>query len=153
MNDSTTTIQPFVQDVVSLETEEKELALEVANLEAKLINSEVYKKLRDKKDALQALRTKVESTREATVQAMLSIGLKSAEFFNRKFTIVQSPGAVEVLDEDQIPAEYFKEKVTKSLDKKTLSADLKEWKAIDGVILKRSRRLEVTDKDVPISLT
>jgi hypothetical protein len=54
---------------------------------------------------------------------------------------------VEVLDETKIPKEYFKEKITTSLDKKLLGADLKDGKSVDGVILKVDRRLKVTDKD------
>jgi hypothetical protein len=55
---------------------------------------------------------------------------------------------VEVLDETKIPKEYFKEKVTTSLDKKLLGTDLKDGKSVDGVILKIDRRLKITDKDI-----
>ena len=144
---SETTLQPFAQDLMSLETKEKELSLEIANLEAELVNSELYIKLRDKKEALAVLQKTHEEKERDTIKAMVSIGLKSAEFFNRKFTLVQTPWAVEVLDETKIPKEYFKEKVTTSLDKKLLGADLKDGKSVDGVILKVDRRLRVTDKD------
>lgn len=88
---SETTLQPFAQDLMSLETKEKELSLEIANLEAELVNSELYIKLRDKKEALAVLQKTHEEKERDTIKAMVSIGLKSAEFFNRKFTLVQTP--------------------------------------------------------------
>ena len=49
--------------------------------------------------------------------------------------ISQSAGAVDVIEEDDIPEEYFIEVITKKLDKKRILQELKEGTRIPGVRL------------------
>lgn len=51
--------------------------------------------------------------------------------------ISRSAGAVDVMNEDHIPDEYFVEVITKKLDKKRILEELKQGKSIPGVRLVR----------------
>lgn len=55
----------------------------------------------------------------------------------RKSTVVN------VLDESAIPAEYIKEKVTKSVDKTALKKALAEGNAIDGAVLEVRENIQI----------
>ena len=49
--------------------------------------------------------------------------------------IRESAGAVDIIDEDKIPAEYWNKVTVRKLDKKHILTDLKEGKEIKGVRL------------------
>ena len=49
--------------------------------------------------------------------------------------VSQSAGAVDVIEESDIPEEYFIEVITKKLDKKRILKELKEGNRIPGVRL------------------
>lgn len=62
-------------------------------------------------------------------------------FFDIK--IRNNPASVRVVDETLIPESYFKEKITRSLDKAMISKELKELTEIPGVILAHETRIEI----------
>jgi hypothetical protein len=59
------------------------------------------------------------------------------------FTIIrlQSSESVNVVDELQVPKEFIKEKITKSVDKVSIKKAIKEGKTVSGVILEKNSNL------------
>lgn len=55
----------------------------------------------------------------------------------------KNPASVNITDEAQIPAEYMKQKITESLDKAQILADLKNGLFIPGAELKHGTRLDI----------
>ena len=60
--------------------------------------------------------------------------LPSHSVFN-PIKVSQSAGAVDVIEENDIPNEYFIEVITKKLDKKRILQELKDGASIPGVRL------------------
>lgn len=140
-------LQQITQDLILLTEKIKKLELEIVNLEDELLKSDLYKKICDKKIMLTELETDYKEKEKNTIKTMVSMWLNSIDFWNRNFTMVQNLWIVEVLDEIKIPREYFKEKIITSLDKETLSIDLRKGKLIDGAILEADRRIKITEKE------
>lgn len=62
-------------------------------------------------------------------------------YFN--ISIKLNPPSVKIENEDLIPSQYFKEIVQRSIDKKTISNDLKNNIYIPGAHLEKNTRLEI----------
>jgi hypothetical protein len=67
--------------------------------------------------------------------------IKSCPYF--KIRIKQCPASVDVINEDFIPAEYWKEKVVTSLDKIMLKEALNEGIEVPGASIQRRLKLEI----------
>ena len=80
------------------------------------------------KKSQESLKSYVTSTYAETNQ------LPSHDVFN-PIKVSQSAGAVDVLNENDIPDEYFVEVITKKLDKKRILKELKDGQRIPGVRL------------------
>ena len=51
--------------------------------------------------------------------------------------------SVEVIDEESIPQEYIKEKVTTSIDKVAIKKAIKEWKDVQGAVINEKQNLQI----------
>lgn len=67
--------------------------------------------------------------------------IKSCPYF--KIKIKQCPASVDVLSEDEIPAEFWREKVTTSIDKIRLKEVLSEGIEVPGACIARRLKLEI----------
>jgi hypothetical protein len=67
--------------------------------------------------------------------------IKSCPYF--KIKIKQCPASVDVINEDFIPAEFWKEKTTTSLDKIRLKEVLNEGIEVPGACIARRLKLEI----------
>lgn len=72
--------------------------------------------------------------------------IKSIETDHQKFTLKKSAWSIKVINEDEIPNSYFKEKVTKQLDKKALKEWLNMWDVVPGAEIEYKYSLLVTAK-------
>ena len=113
----------------------------VRNLEADtdVIKSEI-KRLQDLKKSKE---NKIENLKKYTKECLEEADIKKLSTSLGNISIRKLPGSVEVLEEDSIPAEYKKEVVTVTVDKKSILADLKEGVVVPGVALKSGTSLSI----------
>lgn len=67
--------------------------------------------------------------------------IKSSPYF--KIKLKKCPPSVEVFREEEIPEEYWQERVTKVLSKRNILDDLKAGVYIEGVTIKNNLKLEI----------
>ncbi len=67
--------------------------------------------------------------------------IKTCPYF--KIRIKQCPASVDVISEDAIPAEFWREKVTSSIDKMRLKEVLSEGIEVPGACIQRRLKLEI----------
>ena len=93
---------------------------------------EQVKKLKNHTNVMKRAQERLKSLVMGTYAEVKQLPKHSA--FN-PIKISQSAGAVDVIEEENIPEEYFIEIVTKKLDKKRILQELKEGAVIPGVRL------------------
>ena len=113
----------------------------VRNLEAdiEVIKTEI-KRLQDLKKLKE---NKIENLKKYTKECLEEADIKKLSTSLGNISIRKLPGSVEVLEEDSRPAEYKKEVVTVTVDKKSILADLKEGVVVPGVTLKTGTSLTI----------
>ena len=113
----------------------------VRNLEAdiEVIKTEI-KRLQDLKKLKE---NKIENLKKYTKECLEEADIKKLSTSLGNISIRKLPGSVEVLEEDSIPAEYKKEVVTVTVDKKSILADLKEGVVVPGASLKIGTSLSI----------
>ena len=95
--------------------------------------SKLYLEIEKLKSDLLLGETNENSLREQAKQEMLNRNLKVIKLFNgMTVQLNESPWAIKIEDEKNIPEEYWKEKITKSIDKIKLKEDIydflsKQW--------------------------
>lgn len=85
---------------------------------------------------------KIESLKEYISKSMELRNMDKFETPKSKLSFRVSK-SVNVIDEELIPDAYFKESVSKKLDKTSLSKDLKEGKEVKGACLLVKRNLQI----------
>ena len=93
---------------------------------------EQIKKLKNHTNVMKRAQERLKSLVMGTYTEMQQLPKHSV--FN-PIKVSQSAGAVDVIEESDIPDEYFIEVITKKLDKKRILQDLKEGTRIPGVRL------------------
>ena len=130
------TTQSIVNALNSIEVMKAKLNLELMNKNMELRDTTLYQEIKDLETSIKELSTQETQIKEQGKNLLLNAGLKKFEALNG--TIIQlnsTPWALKIEDESLVPQEYWKEKVTKSIDKTTLKKDIKEWLIIDWVII------------------
>lgn len=134
-----------IKAIVEAEIEAKSAGIVtvVRNLETTVdaIDSEI-KRLQDLK---KVKKNNIDRLKEYTKECMELRGVKKVETALGNLSLRKLPGSVEVIDESKLMNEpiYVVEKVTKTLDKKAILADLKEGLVVDGAILKTGTSLTI----------
>ncbi len=107
------------------------------NLEA--LDSHV-KKMQEKQYKLM---TKINTLKSYLKNNLETCDIKKIEspYFNISIKI--NPAAVKIENENLLPNQYFKEIIKRSIDKKTISEDLKNNIFIPGAVLEKNTRLEI----------
>lgn len=85
----------------------------------------------------------IDRMKEAVKNALELHGMTKIESPTVTLAIKQNPESVEVVNEAQVPAEFWREKITRSIDKVELKKALKDGEQIEGAILVRNTRLDV----------
>ena len=93
---------------------------------------EQIKKLKSHTNVMKKAQERIKSLVKGTYAELQKLPKHSA--FN-PIKVSQSAGAVDVIEESEIPSEYFIEVITKKLDKKRILQELKNGASIPGVRL------------------
>jgi len=126
--------QNIIDTLNSIELMTTKLNIELFNKKEALKNLELYKEIQDIEISIKELQKQEEQIREQGKQILLNAWLKKFEALD--WTIIQlnsTPWALVIQDESKVPKEYIKEKITTSIDKKTLKEDIKQGLMIDWV--------------------
>ncbi|MGL5717759.1 MAG: siphovirus Gp157 family protein [Paraclostridium sp.] len=104
-------------------------------------------KLEEKRlsDNRKVIEKKVDRLKGYIKECLEKTGKKKVETTLGNLSLRKLPGSVEIIDETKLMNEpiYVVEKVTRSLDKKAILADLKEGLVVDGAILKTGTSLTI----------
>jgi len=138
------TTQSIVDTLNSIELMKANLNLQLLNKQEELRNTDLYKEIKDLEISIKQLEKQDEEIREQGKQILLSNWLKKFEALD--WTIIQlnkTPGALVIKNEDLVPKEYKKEKVTISIDKKALKEDIKQGLIIEWVSIEEDYNLAI----------
>lgn len=114
--------------IKNLEAEEKAIADAIEDMKSR--KSKLTNKVKSLSDYLQY-----------NLQKLSINEIKSSPFF--KIKLRQCPVSVDVFDEDSIPSEFWKEKITMTIDKMKLKDVLNEGIEVTGATLQRKIKLEI----------
>jgi restriction endonuclease S subunit len=84
-----------------------------------------------------------ESLKRYLQSAMESVGKDKFKTSFYSYTIKNNPPSVQIVDESLIPAEYIREKVERSPDKKAIAELLKANQEVAGCVLQQSKTLVI----------
>lgn len=138
------TTQSIVDTLNSIELMKANLNLQLLNKQEELKSLDLYKEIKDLEISIKQLEKQDEEIREQGKQILLSNWLKKFEALD--WTIIQlnkTPGALVIENEDLVPKEYKKEKVTISIDKKALKEDIKQGLIIEWVSIEEDYNLVI----------
>ena len=124
--------QNMIDTLNGIELMTTKLNLELFNKKEALKNLELYKEIQDIEISIKQLQQQEEQIREQGKQILLNAWLKKFEALD--WTVIQlnsTPWALVIEDESKVPKEYIKEKITTSIDKKTLKEDIKQGLIVD----------------------
>ena len=136
--------QNIIDTLNSIELMTNKLNIELSNKKEALRNLDIFKEIHDIEISIKELEKQDEQIREQWKQILLTAGLKKFEALN--WTTIQlnsTPWALKIEDESKVPKEYIKEKITTSIDKKTLKEDIKQGLIIDWVSIEVDYKLVV----------
>lgn len=146
MDEKQTELQTIGNNIWDLQNKIWSLKLEIANLEQELCQTEFWKSIQEKKQALQLLQNIEAEQKTNIVNSMLENGLKSVEFVNQKFTLKKTPWSLKINDEEMIPQEFKKEKVEIVIDKKAIKDKITAGEEIAGCEIVYWHSLVITPK-------
>lgn len=134
-------IKAIVQE--QIEAKSTGIVAVIRNLESTVdaIDIEI-KRLQDLK---KVKKNNIDRLKQYTKECMELRGVKKVETALGNISLRKLPGSVEIIDESKLMNEpiYVVEKVTRTLDKKAILADLKEGLVVDGAILKTGTSLTI----------
>ena len=124
-------------EIIELKTSEeqsKELVIalikKIKNLKAK---HEMFKAEADRlKDEASSTKASIESTKGFLKGVLEMNNIKKHSDGVHSVTLRKPTASLNVLDESEVPTEYFKEVVKTSIDKKQLLSDIKDGKEVKG---------------------
>jgi len=132
--------------IYELELQNWDLNFEIASLERELRETEIYKKIDDLKKTSAQNDREIIIRKDNVMSSMLDAWLKSMEFENQKLTIKKSAWSVKIDNDDDVPSNYKKEKITVSIDKKALKEWLLAWDVLPWVEIVYKNTLLITPK-------
>lgn len=94
--------------------------------------------------ALKSSRTNaIDRMKSAVLDALTIYGIEKVTSPTLNLSVRLNPEAVEIVNEYQIPQEFFKEKVTISIDKTAIKEAIKSGQEVPGAVINRKSRLEI----------
>lgn len=114
---------------------------QIQNLEEELYKTSIWKNLQEAKAILRETEESIQKEKEITINLMLEKGLKKVQMLDRSFCLKESPWALKVIDENNIPLNYFIEKISKQLDKTAVKEAIKRWEIIPWACIEKSYSL------------
>lgn len=98
------------------------------------------KRLADRRKALENRHKSLKDYLEQNMRAINKPKFKTTFF---SYNIQKNPPSLDVIDESLIPEDYIKTELVKTIDKKTILAELKAGKEIEGCSIKQSESLRI----------
>ena len=127
-----------VNQILTLGTEKSKLHTRIQELEEIIHQSQEWSELQELKVSLVEAEKSELSLREQAKNEMLARDIKKIQLLNGMTVQLDStPGALKIEDESKVPEEYFKEKITKSVDKVKLKEDIKQGVYVEGVTIEQ----------------
>ena len=121
-----------------------------AQLEAKkqeLRELDLYKEINELEKKVSELKIQYDEYTDAIKENMLAVWLKEFTTLDgRQLMLKKSPWKVKITDKEKIEETYSIEKVTKSIDKKTILALLRVWVKVVGAELDTTYTLQIKQK-------
>ena len=131
-------------DLLQMDFDEKAISIAsyIKNLEAE--SKAIGDALNDMRERRNKIDNNIEKMSEYLKHNLMSLSLfeiNSSPYF--KIKIKKCPPSVDVFNEEEIPEEYWQERVTKVLSKRNLLDDLKQGQEIPGASIKNNLKLEI----------
>ena len=121
---------------------------ELVNKKLELEKTTIYNEIQDLEYELKELATQDKELREQGKQILIDSWIKKFEALD--WTTIQlnkKPWVLVIENENNIELDdYWKEKVTRTMDKKQLKEDIKQWVVINGVYIKEDFSLVIKNK-------
>ena len=117
-------------------------------LEIELNESELVTMINKQKTLIKELNTQETEIKNKGIEILQKAGIDKFESNWIEVRIKTSPWKLVITEESLIPTEYIKEvvKTTKSVDKKLIKENMKEWEIIDWCHLEQDVTLEIKHK-------
>lgn len=94
--------------------------------------------------ALKSSRTNaIDRMKSAVLDALTIYGIEKVTSPTLNLSVRLNPEAVEIVNEYQIPKEFFNEKVTISIDKTAIKEAIKSGQEVPGAVINRKSRLDI----------
>ena len=104
-----------------------------------IIDQEI-KRLQDLK---KAKNNAIDRMKESVLNAMNIYGIEKVTSPTITVSIRKNPESVEIINEEQIPSKFLKEKTTVSIDKVAIKKAIQSGENIEGAVLTRSESLSI----------
>jgi len=139
-----TELKEVWNSIYDLELQQAITQWHIAKMEAELKETELYKKIQEWKKWLSTLEEQIEAAKMLVLQKLKDMWIKKIETDHQRITIWKTPWAINVINEAEIPDNYFKEKVERKLDKKALKEWLNLWDVVPGAEIVYKDKITIT---------
>lgn len=113
----------------------------IKNLEIELENiSEVIENFKDRKTAVLK---KIDIMKDELKKYFIENDINKIKGIEFDVKILKNKFCVNILNANEIPKYYIKEKIVTSIDKKSILEDLKSGLKVDGVLLSQNIRIDI----------
>ena len=138
------TTQTIVEKLNVITTKKLKYNKLLNEIQQELEQSDLYKRIEEGKKIISELELEEKELKDTGKFIMLDAGLKKFESIDGSIAqLNKKPWKLIIEDNDKIPQEYIKEKTTKSIDKKTLKEDIKQWVIIEWVSISQDYELVI----------
>lgn len=132
------TMDGLVNQIIAKASEKAHLSTRISDLEEVIHQSSEWTELQELKSQLTKTESEEQEMRDIAKQQMIDKDLKSITLLSgMTVQLNATPWALKIEDESKVWEEYWKEKVTRSIDKIKLKEDIKqgiwvEWVSIES---------------------
>jgi len=146
MENNISTTPWLIAELARIKSKTLEYQALVSKLEIELKSSELMQRISKWKELLKELNCEEISMKNKWIEILQKAWIDKFESNWVQVKLKQSIWRLVVEDEEKIPEEYKKEKITIQVDKKAIKDDIKEWLIIDGVTIEQTLSLDIKYK-------
>ena len=138
--------EELFDDLNALQIDFEEKAISIASYiknlqaESEAVNN-AMNEMRTRRDKIDKNIQRIEEYLKYNLTSLSINEISSCPYF--KIKLKKCPPSVEIINEEEIPEEYWQERVTKVLSKRNLLDDLKAGIYIEGATIKNNLKLEI----------
>ena len=138
------TTQWLVDKINAVQLEAMNLRKILWNKKEELETLPLYMEVKELEEKIKATQNEDSELRNEAKQKMMEAGMKKFEALDGSIVqLNKKPWALIIEDEEKVPTEYKKEKVTLVINKKQLKQDIQEWLLIDWVFINEDYTLVI----------